>query len=444
MASGHIRFARQVFKRLRLLFYKHMSYSETATLVEFIMYMAEQLELENTKQSATYKIRRKAAKSFQAIQTAFFRRFNIIFQKVESCLRKSLPEKSEVKKHNQKGKHHHDQVEGTDSVWTSCYNIQRRRLKAHKTTLEREEWVNVFTGEPCSVQKCIELVQGQHSKGDLQPESDIFQHYAEVEKLVTEAISTQIVTRLKNRDSVNAFREALEVEILPPDGDSEICRVMLKRWETDSEQASQQVPSAPGLPLARRRQASPCLAGEGRVPQANPVSELTEEKIRTLAREQVLDHLQRSSGTHHEITDTEQAESSLLKVDGKSIVIPTQDAGAVKTLQGSKTSLGILSDRSAEQPDDKRRDIISEGLESAEDSSTKDARNEVVVSVQRSGTQTSVPSAVLMRIGSTIGTLDKEIVLTHIKEHLTSETSPTAADVQEVEIGQGNAVESVP
>ncbi|KAK3275800.1 hypothetical protein CYMTET_16087 [Cymbomonas tetramitiformis] len=390
----------EVFKKLRLLFYKHMSYSETATLVEFIMYMAQQLELENTKQSAAYKIRRKAAKSFQAIQTAFLRRFDIIFQKVESCLSKSLPEKSEVKKHDQKGKHHQDQ-------------------------------------------KCIELVQGQHSRGDLQPESDIFQNYAEVEKLVTETISKQILTRLKNRDSVHAFREALEVEILPPDGDPEICRVMLKQWETDSEQASQQVPSAPGLPSARRRQASPCLAGEGRVPQANSVSELTEEKIRTLAREQVLDHLQLSSGTHHEITDTEQAESSLLMVDGKSIVIPTQDAGAVKTLQGSKTSLGILSDQSAEQPDDKGRDIISEGLESAEDSSTKDAHNEVVVSVQRSGTQTSMPSAVLMRIGSTVGTLDKESVLTHIKEHLTSETSPTAADVQEVEIGQGNAMESV-
>eukprot|EP00854_Cymbomonas_tetramitiformis_P004504 gene4504-5521_t len=344
----------EVFKKLRLLFYKHMSYSETATLVEFIMYMAQQLELENTKQSAAYKIRRKAAKSFQAIQTAFLRRFDIIFQKVESCLSKSLPEKSEVKKHDQKGKHHQDQ-------------------------------------------KCIELVQGQHSRGDLQPESDIFQNYAEVEKLVTETISKQILTRLKNRDSVHAFREALEVEILPPDGDPEICRVMLKQWETDSEQASQQV----------------------------------------------LDHLQLSSGTHHEITDTEQAESSLLMVDGKSIVIPTQDAGAVKTLQGSKTSLGILSDQSAEQPDDKGRDIISEGLESAEDSSTKDAHNEVVVSVQRSGTQTSMPSAVLMRIGSTVGTLDKESVLTHIKEHLTSETSPTAADVQEVEIGQGNAMESV-
>ncbi|KAK3241733.1 hypothetical protein CYMTET_48527 [Cymbomonas tetramitiformis] len=402
----------EVFKKLRLLFFKRMSYSETATLVEFIMYMAEELEAKSSKAKDKYKLQQKAAKGFRAARKAMVRGFGAVYHTVGSCLSRCLPDMRLTKTKKASG-------EGTDILLTPCYEIKKRRIKTHKRTLGREEWVNVFTGAPCSVQKCLELVQRKHAKGQLEPDGDIFEHYAEVEKIVTEDISGEIVARLKNQVSINAFRQALESyseetlrgSVLPsPVDDPGTRNAVFDPEEAASVPPSRKTSSAQGLPKALS-----VPSGEGRVPRANSVDELVDRTLGTLSKEKVLEFFKTSCDTRtsHKIDDTDHAEFSLLMTDDNdSAASPPQDE-VVAPVDGGANSSGS--------------DPAPGGSAPAAENSAAAAQH-VVLSVQDSGTRMGISSSVLIEhMDSTVGTLDKSLVLQHMN---TEYFEPLDDDVQ--------------
>lgn len=149
----------EIYAQLSKLFHRSMSKNQMATLVEFVVYMAHLGKIPRLDSEATGEDNDLGANSEE--------------------------DDEEDEEHDEAGieKSNMDKGRKGSLIKTIAETkVHRRKRSNKKLHVTRSQWVSVFTGPPCSLQQCIDVIDRKSVQGHFQPNDEDLESYEVTEK----------------------------------------------------------------------------------------------------------------------------------------------------------------------------------------------------------------------------------------------------------------------